>query len=287
MSLTNQTQMAWSQCRANVTDGDGQSDLLWVNFTITRPNGSIALSNSAGTQDGSTTYYNSTRFNLSADGDWNCTIVAVDSSGASVNLTGTFSVTREWQKYYGDTSGQLQLGSGVARFLANWSATYAQVVYVAEPSVSVTFLYLYPLGVCPNGSLHTSQNDFVLADQLLGLTTSSSRSIEGFFDANNNSIADSNATFKVFGRTVTNVPVAKVSATSPFSTGIFWQGSAGSSLCYDGSKDLVFAVSINKSQIGTYAVSDYELMIPQELARYKNSSNRLVSFYGEYRGQSD
>ena len=287
MTLTNQTQMAWSQCRANVTDGDGQSDLLWVNFTITRPNGSIAVNNIAGTQDGSTTYYNSSRFNLSADGDWNCTIIAVDSSGASVNLTGTFSVTREWQKYYGDTTGQLQLGSGVAKFLANWSATYAQVVYVAEPSVNVTFGYLYPLGVCPNGSLHTNESDFYLADQLLGLTSASSRSIEGFFDANNNSIADSNATFKVFGRTVTNVPVAKISATSPFSTGIFWQGRAGSSLCYDGAKDLVFAVSINKTQAGTYAVSDYELMIPQELARYKTSSNRLVSFYGEYRGQSD
>ncbi len=44
--------------------------------------------------------------------------------------------------------------------------------------------------------------------------------------------------------------------------------------------------SINKSAPGLYGTSDYELMIPEELASYKNSSNRLVAFYGEYRGQS-
>ena len=73
----------------------------------------------------------------------------------------------------------------------------------------------------------------------------------------------------MYGRTVNNVPTAKISDSSPFSTGIFWQGSAGSTICYDGTKDLVFAVTINKTMAGTYAVSDYELMIPQELARYK------------------
>jgi hypothetical protein len=287
MSLTNLTHKSIAQCRVNVTDGDGQEDIRWVNFTIIDPNGNIIVNNSAGVRDANSTYYNSTPFNLSESGTWNCTAIASDYSMASVNLTGSFQIIREWQKYYGDTSGQLQLGSGAAKFLANWSASYAQVVYVAEPTVNITFAYLYPLGVCPNGSLHTSQNDFALADQLLGINPSSSRSIQGFFDADNNSIADSTETFKVFGRTVENVPVAKISSSSPFSTGIFWQGSAGSSICYDGTKDLVFAVRINKSQIGTYGVSDYELMIPQELARYKNPSNKFVSFYGEYRGQPD
>ncbi|VVB56618.1 Right handed beta helix region [uncultured archaeon] len=287
MSLTNLTQNSLSLCRVNVTDGDGQQDLKWVNFTIVNPNGTLVINNVNGTREGNTTFYDSGTFNLSVDGYWNCTATAVDYSNASVNLTGSFQVIREWQKYYGLTSGQLQLGSGAANYLLNWSATYGQVVYVAEPSVDLNFTYLYPLGVCPNGSLHTSQNDFALADQLLGLSTASSRSIEGLFDANNNSIADTNASFKVFGRTVNNVPVAKIANSSAFSTGIFWQGTAGSTLCYDGAKDLVFAVTINKAASGTYGASDYELMIPQELARYKSPSNAKVNFYGEYRGQND
>ena len=188
---------------------------------------------------------------------------------------------------FGGTTGQLQLGKNAAQFLINWSATYGQVVYVAEPTVNINYTYLYPLGICPNGSIHAGTNDFVLADQMLGLTSASSRSIQQFFDSDNNSIMDTNETFKVFGRTVPNVPTAKIADTSAFSTGIFWQGAAGSTICYDGTKDLVFAVRINKTAAGTYGVSDYELMIPQELARYKNPANVLVNFYGEYRGQND
>jgi hypothetical protein len=96
-----------------------------------------------------------------------------------------------------------------------------------------------------------------------------------------------NDTFSVFGRTVNTVPIAKISNSSPFSTGIFWQGSQGSSICYNGVQDLVFAVKINASQTGIYGVSDYEIMIPTNLASYKTSSNNLVAFYGEYRGQAD
>ncbi len=289
MNLTNLTQNSMTQCRANVTDGDGQGDLVWVNFTVTDPSGRVAVDNVNGTSDGSTTFFNSSAFNLSVWGDWNCSVTAVDNSNSSVTLNGTFTVIREWQKFYGGTLGRLALGSGVSQFLINWSATHGQVVYVAEPSVNVNFTYVYPLGTCPNGSLHTGTgiNDFGTADNTtLGLTSASSRTISSFFDSNGDGVADSNESFMVFGRNVPNVPVAKITSLSPFSTGVFWQGSSGSNLCFNGVQDLVFAVSINKSAPGLYGTSDYELMIPEELASYKNSSNRLVAFYGEYRGQS-
>jgi len=59
----------------------------------------------------------------------------------------------------------------------------------------------------------------------------------------------------------------------------------GSSICYNGVQDLIFAVQINSSATGLFGASDYELMIPQELASYKTPSNTLVAFYGEFRGQ--
>ncbi len=286
LNLTDSTQYANVACRATVTDGDGHADLSSVNFTLTKPDGTKAVNNVAGTYVGSDVY-NSTTFNLSIWGQWNCSITAVDTSAASVTLNGSFTVIREWQKYYGGTLGQLRLGSGVSNFLVNWSATHGQTVFVAEPTVNVNFTYLYPLGVCPNGSLHTGSgaNDFTTADTELGLTSASSRTISGLFDTDNNAMADANQTIPVFGRNVSNVSVARISSLSPFYTGIFWQGSQGSNTCFNGVQDLVFAVKINQSAAGLYGTSDYELMIPQELASYKNASNNLVAFYGEYRGQ--
>jgi len=49
----------------------------------------------------------------------------------------------------------------------------------------------------------------------------------------------------------------------------------------------VFVVKINQSAAGTYGVSDYEVMIPPQLATYRNISNTFVAIYGEYRGQGN
>ncbi|MFA5108838.1 MAG: right-handed parallel beta-helix repeat-containing protein [Candidatus Micrarchaeia archaeon] len=287
LSMSNLTQMQIVYCFANITDGDGQTDLVWTNFTLTNPNGTIVVNNVNGTIL-NTTYYKSNSFNLSVWGDWICSVQATDKSNASVTLNGTFTVIREWQKYYGATLGQLKLGSGISRFMLNWSTTHGKTVYIAEPSVNVSFTYIYPLGVCPNGSLHTGTgiNDFTSADSALSLSSASARTISGFFD-NGSGFAIATESFSVFGRNVSNVPVAKISTSSPFSTGIFWQGTAGSNVCYNGVQDLVFAVRINSSSSGVYGSSDYEIMIPVQIASYKTPSNSLVAFYGEYRGQAD
>ncbi|MFN3910306.1 MAG: hypothetical protein ACK4J0_03705, partial [Candidatus Anstonellaceae archaeon] len=281
----NNTQMEITYCYAQVTDGDGQNDLDQILFTVTAPNGTIILNNENATAINST-YYRSPYFNLTLWGTWNCSVYAKDKSNSSVQVNFSFNVIKEWQKYYGATLGNLILGSGVGNFLLNWSATHGKTIYVAEPTVNVSFSRIYPLGTCANGSLHNGSgiNDFEIADNALGLSSTQSRTIKNYFDLNNDSVADNTDTFSVFGRTVSNVPVAKITQNSPFSTGIFWQGSE-SSTCYNGVQDLIFAVKINQSAVGTYGISDYEIMIPMELATYKNPSNTLVAFYGEYKGQ--
>jgi hypothetical protein len=245
----------------------------------------VLLDNASAIQINST-WYRSPYFNLSVWGVWNCSVYAKDSSNASVRVDHIFQVLREWQKYYGATIGKLLLGSELGKFLINWSSSHGKTVYVAEPSVDIKFNYIYPLGVCPNGSLHIGPgiNDFAQADQSLGISSSSSRTIREYFDSNNDSIADNNQTFYVFGSNVSNVPIAKITPTSPFATGIFYQGQSGSSTCYNGLQDLIFGVKISLNASGTYGTADYELMIPMELATYKNSSNSLVTFYGEYSG---
>ena len=289
ISFTNRTQMKIVQCMANVTDGDGQDDLQYINFTITNPNGTIIVNNINGTRNGSTTYYNSSTFNLSVWGSWNCSITATDLSNASITVSSTSTVIREWQKYYGGTLGELRLGQGVGDFLVNWSATHGKTVYVAEPTVDVAFTYLYPLGLCADGSQHTAAgaNDFAGTDSAWSISAASERTISEFFDADGDGVADESMAFSVFGRNITGVPIARISPSSPFATGIFWQGDSTSTCYQAGSDDVVFAVTINASRAGVYGTSDYELMIPAELASYKDSSNNLVAFYGEYRGQSD
>ncbi|MEM4361340.1 MAG: hypothetical protein QXV83_04350, partial [Candidatus Anstonellaceae archaeon] len=281
ISVLTNIQMENTYCYAEIIDPDGQEDISEILFTIIAPNGTTIINSAEGIQINST-YWRSPYFNLTLWGVWNCSIYVKDKSNSSVQIDYTFNVIKEWQKYYGATLGNLILGSGISNFLINWSATHGKTIYVAEPTTNITFSQIYPLGRCVNGSLHS--NDFTLADSALGINPLTSRTIQQLFDSNNDGIADNTDWFSVFGRTVDSVPVAKISPSSAFSTGIFWQASE-SSQCYSGIEDLIFAVKINESAIGTYGVSDYEIMIPMELATYKDPSNNLVAFYGEYRGQ--
>jgi len=171
----------------------------------------------------------------------------------------------QWAYYHGFDNAAIALRENVTNeSLVEMSSSQGNV-YGADEDSAVNWTAMQALGYNRNGAQNTSS--FNESDKALNLT-GAAESIQALYDANNDGVADRTATFVVFGRTISNVPVINTTNTSSFVTGILWDTSGNAYYSNATRPPLVFVTNINHSQAGKYGTYDYELRLPSPLVNY-------------------
>jgi len=205
------------------------------------------------------------------------------SNNAAFNTTYTLS----WHTYYGNTTAVMtSIGSGspISPGIADWAiapVTNIQAnIYVVDSASTISWDRLQALGRnTTNGTNSNTTNDYVELDFCLNSTTYPDN-INATY-TNSTSIL---STYEIYSRTISNVPEALSTNNTNFYTGILWDTSIGYAH-YNCSENralrpnIVFATRINQDSSGKYGVYDYEIRIPEELGKYKGSTNKVSLYY--------
>ena len=194
-----------------------------------------------------------------------------ESNESNNNLQNNFTIG-SWNIYYGQATGSLVISDSGGSNFTTWLPTEMDGnVYALDKDSSIDFSALKPL----NGT-----DDFVEADEALNMSGFDD-SVSALFDVDGNGGADSNSTFVVWGRSMTDVPTVNSINNSNFITGVLWDSGDGGSE-YNGTQDLVFITEIEDDLVGAYGTYDYEMRVPAGLRSWK-SGNELIEFYMELR----
>ena len=245
---------------------------------------------SAGESQNATIYWNSIigTHNISIQIDPENTLVETDDSNnnASKNIN-----VSAWQKYYGNVSGNINLGDQSGKSFINWIWDTDQGNVLVSNIPSINFSNLQALGRKKNGEI--SQNNFQKADEILNMT-SGNNNATGFLNNNITSLFSPDGTsprnvtsFTVYRKTIEHVAIINSTNNSnynsvetyTFITGILWDTTKdnGDDEYGDDGEELVFITRIN---VGTTGIGNtphnYETAIPSKL---KNEGN--VYFFVE------
>ncbi|RME31467.1 hypothetical protein D6789_02630, partial [Candidatus Woesearchaeota archaeon] len=195
-------------------------------------------------------------FNATIDPDH----LASEANETNNNFTINYTVSA-WEILYGMANQSIFIGDASNALFHSWNATsslgnlfFSDDDSSFDPGNLVAF---------------TQPDDFNESDTALGLTGFND-SIRRLFDANDDGVADTTATFTIMGSPVTGVPVVNSTNTSAFITGILWDSADGGA--YTGAEDLVFVTKFNASQKGKYGTYDYEVRLPATLGDLFGSS---------------
>ncbi|NJD51653.1 MAG: hypothetical protein FIB07_02175 [Candidatus Methanoperedens sp.] len=240
----------------------------------------------AGNSGNATIYWNSIigTHNISIKTDPENTLVETDDSNNNASKLINVSA---WQKYYGNISGNITLKGQTGNSLLNWSwDTNRGNVFVSSVP-SFEYSNLQALGRKKSGGI--AQDNFQRADDLLNMTPGSNNAtgfinnnITQLFSLDGNGTDPRNVTsFKVYGRTIDNVPIVNSTNTtnyvsvenSTFITGILWDTTKdnGDGDYGDDSEELVFITGINVSTTGIGNSSHhYETAIPSTIRKEGN-----------------
>ena len=206
-------------------------------------------------------------FNVTVDPQNNTVETNYSNNNNHTNLT-----VDSWSFYHGQATGAIVISDTGGSNFTTWMPTEMDGnIYVTDKDATILFSSLKPL----NGT-----NDFVEADEALNMSGFDD-SVSALFDADGNGGADSNSTFVVWGRTMTNVPTVNSINNSNFITGVLWDSGDGG-LEYNGTQDLVFITEIEDDLVGAYGTYDYELRSPANLRQWKSGSD-LLEVYIELR----
>ncbi|MCF7798375.1 DUF2341 domain-containing protein [Candidatus Woesearchaeota archaeon] len=197
-------------------------------------------------------------FDAYVDSEFNVTELNETNNTFSTNVT-----VDAWAYQHGEINHTVVLGAGTNEVL-NWSDDSEDgYVFFYDYDSSINLLALEALG--------TGSNDFIEADEALGMTGFSD-SIAELFDADGNDIADSTTSVTVFGTTYNDVPTTlSTNSSSSFTTGIMWDATGGGE--YDGSQDLVIVAIVSATTAGAYGTYDYEVRVPALLKSWKGSND--------------
>ena len=264
---------------ANVTDDN--NNLLWVNFTITAPNGTVIVNNqNASSNNGD--IWNSSSFNASSIGIWSWNITTSD--GLSTTQTSNNFTIASWHTIVGNVSGQLTLQASLGTSLINWAVSNlsGSNIYVADSDSSINFNSLKALSRNTSGSYIS--NDFEEIDTILKTSNLTDSINSSYTSSGNPKQTDS---FTIFGNTINNVPVTNSTNSTNFITGILWDSNDDSSNNeqFDSTddEDAVFITKVNPASQGRYGTYDYEISIPANLRKYISTDLNTVSIYAEIR----
>jgi hypothetical protein len=265
---------------AEVTDINNDT-IIWVNFTIRAPNGTIIVNNqNATSQLGD--IWNSTSFIANSIGTWTWNITAKDDNMSTFSITtGTFLVS-SWQLIKGNVTGRLAIRDTGKSTLINWDVINAtgSNIYVADTDSTISFNDLVALSRDTSGSYHS--NDFEELDALLNRTNyEDSVNITCTTDGN----PKATSSFTVFDNIINNVPVINSTnhTSDGYITGILWDSSDDDG---DGEfdstdkEDIVFITKVNSSLRSQYGY-DYALSVMADLKNYKTPDQIKIAIYTE------
>ena len=264
---------------ANVTDPDNDT-ILWVNFTVIAPNGSIILDHeNASSSLGD--IWNSSTFTASDVGTWLWNITASDGDNSSTTL-GRFIVPA-WYYIVGNVSGELVLSDSSGTRVLDWDVTNlsGSNLYIADSDSTISFNNLKAFSRNLSGTYFS--DDFEELDTLTNMT--------GLIDSVNitytaNSNPKATETFTIFGVAIDNVPIINSTNSSNFISGILWDSNddiGDGQFDLTDKEDIVFVTKVNPSTPGRYGTYDFEATIPAKLRRYITDSLTTVSVYTEIR----
>jgi len=262
---------------ANVTSG---STILWVNFSVMCPNGTVRIYNENASSMNSD-IWNSTSFIADAIGTWNWNISAYDGS-TSDETNGSFTIS-SWHIIMGNISGKLTLDDASGITLINWNVNNisGSNIYIADSDNSISFSNLKALSRNISGDY--SSNDFDELDSLLSMGELSD-SVNSTFTSDET--PKNTDTFTIFGNSITNVPIINSTNSTQFITGILWDSADdGGNEDYDESdkEDVVFITKANPQIVGKYGKYDYEITMPANMRKYDTTDVSTVSIYAEIR----
>jgi len=198
----------------------------------------------------------------------------IDEDNESNNTANNSLYLKAWQEIYGNMSLDKVLGGDGSNNMSLWlgEVGFAGNVFVADSESDVSWISLQAIGRTKAGLL--SSIDFDEIDSILGMG-SYNDSIYEIFSA---SKLDN---FSVFQRDIANVSYVNSSENGNFVTGILWDMSDSLDSEYDSSEseDIVFVARVNRGQVGSYGIYDYEISVPSKLRSYDGTDESNVYLY--------
>jgi hypothetical protein len=203
-------------------------------------------------------------------------------SNKTNNLANNTFLVPIWQVFYGNVTANVTLvtpfnGTEISWPLPNMTGN----IYLTCTGTTngINFQSLQAIGRNTTGGVDANTiNDFADIDQLL-TTTNYTDSVNATYTIGGSPRAT--ATFTIFGKNITNVPVANSSSDGNFTTGILWDTSDSSNPYFDvaDKEDLVFVTKIRQATGSVNGITDYEISIPSALKSYKGGSTTVTFYY--------
>ncbi|MCD4771338.1 hypothetical protein K8R30_02875 [archaeon] len=197
----------------------------------------------------------------------------IDEDNESNNVANNSLYLKAWQGIYGNMSLDKVLGRG-DKNMSLWigEESFAGNVFVADSESNVEWISLQAIGRTKTGLV--SSGDFGEIDSILGMGSFNDSVYETF----SGSELDN---FSVFQREIANVSYVNSSENGNFVTGILWDMSDSSDSEYDSGEgeDIVFVAKVNRGEVGSYGVYDYEISIPSKLRSYDVADESSVYLY--------
>ena len=198
-------------------------------------------------------------------------VVAEDNE--SNNVATRLAYLKAWQGIYGNLSLDKVLGSESVN-MSFWADEEGIVgnIFVADSEADVEWNSLQAIGRTKTGV--GSSNDFSEIDSILEMGSYN----DSVYESYSSSGLDN---FSVFQRDIENVPFVNSSSNGNFVTGILWDMSDSSDSEYDSveGEDVVFVAKVNRGEVGSYGVYDYEISIPSMLRSYEDVDEVIVYLY--------
>jgi hypothetical protein len=200
----------------------------------------------------------------------------IPESNETNNVAWTYITVGSWNFVGGRASGVLQLADIENLSAYTWAVENLSNsnLYVTKEGALVSWTRLKALS--RNATNGYSAGDFTVLDAKLGMAQSPDSVNRTYTVAGQPRDARN---FSVYGKNITNVPVANSSNSSTFLTGILWDTSDGNTT-YNGTQDVVLITQFNPGQVGFNGTFDYEIRIPATLRSY-NGAGSTVTFYVE------
>ena len=198
------------------------------------------------------------------------------------NIGNTTLYVTIWQVYYGNTSGNVSVGTGDNNTFVSWMIqNITGNIYISDSDTTngIQFPLLRPLGRNTAGAATVdTTDDFEEFDALLGTSGYDDNVTFTFTDAGTPRMT---ATLQIYSSTVNNVPMINSTVDGNHTTGVLWDADDSTNGYYDltDSEDVVFVTRIQTNTSSAYGMNDFVAKIPSPLKAYKGTTDTVNLYY--------
>ena len=215
--------------------------------------------------------------NTTTLGEYNVSFFASDEYNNinDTEKTNFWIDTSPYHLFYGNASSALRLGTG-SDILFDYGLTDVSNIFASDIESDFNFENLQAIGRKKDGS--PSKGDFSCLDDALSMYNYSTSFVRLW--AEDESTPKNTENFTIYGRVVENVPVVNTTESGNFTTGILWDmaDSQEEEFNCKEKQDIVFVTEYNKNTTGLYGRYGFEILIPENLGRYKPGRENINFF---------